>query len=289
MLANILRLREVRVEDVMVPRADIEAVEIDITLGDLLASFEKSGHSRMPVYRETLDDPVGLRPHQGPDGPHHRGRADRAASRQTRGKRRQSPRVDLKRVDLHANALRQAELLRNILFVPPSMPVTALLAKHAGDAACRWRWSSTSMAAPTGWSRSRTSSRWSSATSRTSMTTRSGPMIVPDGEGIFLADAPRRARRGLRRRSASISPAARRARRSTRVGGLVFSPLGRVPVRGELVAVPDGFEFEILDADPRRIKRLRIHTKPSDAARRGEPRRRKPPRRNAVRALDRGR
>ena len=60
MLNNILRLREVRVEDVMVPRADIEAVEIDTTLGDLMDLFEQSGHSRMPVYSETLDDPRGM-------------------------------------------------------------------------------------------------------------------------------------------------------------------------------------------------------------------------------------
>ena len=60
MLNNILRLREVRVEDVMVPRADIEAVEISTTLGDLLDVFEQSGHSRMPVYSETLDDPRGM-------------------------------------------------------------------------------------------------------------------------------------------------------------------------------------------------------------------------------------
>ena len=60
MLNNILRLREVRVEDVMVPRADIEAVEITTTLGDLLSLFEQSGHSRMPVYSETLDDPRGM-------------------------------------------------------------------------------------------------------------------------------------------------------------------------------------------------------------------------------------
>ncbi|TIW39697.1 MAG: CBS domain-containing protein, partial [Mesorhizobium sp.] len=60
MLNNILRLREVRVEDVMVPRADIEAVEITTTLGDLLGLFEQSGHSRMPVYSETLDDPRGM-------------------------------------------------------------------------------------------------------------------------------------------------------------------------------------------------------------------------------------
>ncbi|RUY73297.1 magnesium/cobalt efflux protein, partial [Mesorhizobium sp. M7A.F.Ca.CA.001.13.1.1] len=60
MLNNILRLREVRVEDVMVPRADIQGVEITTTLGDLLGTFEQSGHSRMPVYSETLDDPRGM-------------------------------------------------------------------------------------------------------------------------------------------------------------------------------------------------------------------------------------
>src|SRR5262245_29343628 len=60
MLNNILRFREVRVEDVMVPRADIEAVEINTTLGDLMSLFEESGHSRMPVYAETLDDPRGM-------------------------------------------------------------------------------------------------------------------------------------------------------------------------------------------------------------------------------------
>ena len=60
MLNNILRLREVRVEDVMVPRADIEAIELSTTLGELLAVFEQSGHSRMPVYVETLDDPRGM-------------------------------------------------------------------------------------------------------------------------------------------------------------------------------------------------------------------------------------
>ncbi len=60
MLHNILRLRELRVEDVMIPRADIEAVDITTTLGDLLEMFEKSGHSRMPVFAETLDDPRGM-------------------------------------------------------------------------------------------------------------------------------------------------------------------------------------------------------------------------------------
>ena len=60
MLKNILRLRELRVEDVMIPRADIQAVEITTTLGDLMVTFERLGHSRMPVYGETLDDPRGM-------------------------------------------------------------------------------------------------------------------------------------------------------------------------------------------------------------------------------------
>src|SRR5262245_13060987 len=59
-LNNILRLREVPVEDVMVARADVEAVEIATTLGALMNQFEQSGHSRMPVYAETLDDPRGM-------------------------------------------------------------------------------------------------------------------------------------------------------------------------------------------------------------------------------------
>jgi CBS domain containing-hemolysin-like protein len=60
MLNNILRFREIRVEDVMVPRADIEAVDLSITIGELMVIFEESGRSRMPVYSESLDDPRGM-------------------------------------------------------------------------------------------------------------------------------------------------------------------------------------------------------------------------------------
>jgi len=60
MINNILRLREVRVEDVMVPRADIMAVDINTGLDDLLLLFEESGHSRLPVFNETMDDPRGM-------------------------------------------------------------------------------------------------------------------------------------------------------------------------------------------------------------------------------------
>jgi len=88
------------------------------------------------------------------------------------------------------------------------------------------------------------------------------PMIVPEGEGMFLADA----RADLDDVSAAIGAdlsGGEAGEDVDTIGGLVFSLLGRIPVRGELVNAPGGFEFEILDADPRRIKRLRIRRKQS--------------------------
>src|SRR5262249_13469549 len=125
-MANILRLRAVRVAAVMAPRADIEAVEIDVTLADLLGSFEKSGHSRMPVYRDTLDEPLGL-VHIKDLKSYITGTGLVTPEPEPRGRRSANPLVDLKRVDL-SRKLSTTKLLRNILFVPPSMPVTALLA-----------------------------------------------------------------------------------------------------------------------------------------------------------------
>src|SRR5919112_3882952 len=60
MLKNVLGFHRIRVDDVMVPRADIVAVAADTTLGDLLNLFRTAGHSRLPVYGETLDDPRGM-------------------------------------------------------------------------------------------------------------------------------------------------------------------------------------------------------------------------------------
>src|SRR6266849_6018151 len=127
MLKNILGLRERRVEDVMVPRADIVAVQQDILLGDLVKVFEGAGHSRLVVYNDTLDDPVGM--------VHIRDliafMASRAAVRESVNRRRKKPfpaGLDLKAVDLSIS-LSSADIIRKILFVPPSMPAIDLLAK----------------------------------------------------------------------------------------------------------------------------------------------------------------
>src|ERR1019366_4160324 len=60
MLKNILGLRERRVGDVMIPRADIIAVQQDIKIGELVRTFEGAAHSRLVVYNDTLDDPIGM-------------------------------------------------------------------------------------------------------------------------------------------------------------------------------------------------------------------------------------
>ena len=127
MLNNILRFREVRVEDVMVPRADIEAVEINTTLGALMNLFEESGHSRMPVYAETLDDPRGMVHIR--DIVAHITRIARVkkATRSTR-KPADAAELNLGNVDL-SKTIGELSLTRTVLFVPPSMLAADLMAR----------------------------------------------------------------------------------------------------------------------------------------------------------------
>ena len=127
MLTNILALRGRRVDDVMVPRADIIAVQQDISLGELIKVFEGAGHSRLVVYNETLDDPVGM-VHIRDVIAYMAQRATVSAEKVTRRKKPLAAGLDLKAVDLSV-ALSAAKIIREILFVPPSMPAIDLLAK----------------------------------------------------------------------------------------------------------------------------------------------------------------
>ena len=160
---------------------------------------------------------------------------------------------DLPRVDLD-RSLADADLVRNILFVPPSMPVTALLASMQG----------------TRMQMALVIDEYGGTDGLVSLEDivemvvgdiedehddEARPMIVPDGDGIFLADARADLDEVAAAIGADLAPGEESEDVDT-IGGLVFSLLGRIPVRGELVAAPGGFEFEILDADPRRIKRL---------------------------------
>ena len=124
MLNNILRLREVRVEDVMIPRADVEAVEVSTTLGELLNLFEQSGHSRMPVYSENLDDPRGMVHIR--DVLAHITKQARVKKGRTSRKPDAVRALDLANVDL-TKTIGELNLTRTVLFVPPSMLASDLM------------------------------------------------------------------------------------------------------------------------------------------------------------------
>ena len=240
MVANILRLRDLRVEDVMTPRADIIAVPDDAGLREVMQAFERGQLSRLPVYHETLDDPIGF--------------------------------VHLKDLALcygvgtecDEAAFSLANHLHTALFVPPSMRIAALLQKmqagrvhmalvidefggvdglltiedlieqvvgdiedeHDAEELTQWR---------------------------------------AEAPGVYLADARADIREFEEAEGAMLLPEDWEEEVDT-LGGLVFMLTGRVPTRGEVITHPMGHEFEIIDADPRRIRRLRLTLVGADRA-----------------------
>jgi CBS domain containing-hemolysin-like protein len=256
MLKNVLGFHRIRVDDVMVPRADIVAVAAETSLGDLLNLFRTAGHSRLPVYGDTLDDPKGM--------VHIRDFLDFLAMRaDSRASRRRNPEdatpklpPSLGRVDL-SMTLASAKILRPVLFVPRSMPAVDLLV--------RMQATRTHMALVIdeyGGTDGLVSiedlvemvvgdieDEHDDAAART---------IVRAADDTYMADA----RASLDEVTEALGVDLNdedSAEDIDTLGGLIVTLAGRVPSRGELIAGPGGFEFEILDADPRRVKRLRIH------------------------------
>jgi CBS domain containing-hemolysin-like protein len=255
MLRNILGLRERRIADVMVPRADIIAVQREISLGELMNVFESAGHSRLVVYEETLDDAVGM--------VHIRDlvafmtvRAAASAKANTKRKKPFPAGLDLKAVEL-SMPLSATNIVREILYGPPSMPVLDLLAKMQ----------------TTRIHLALVVDEYGGADGVVSIEDiveqivgeiadehdeETPPGVVRQADGSFLADA----RANLEDVTAIVGPefeVGEVAKEVDTLAGYVVTLTGRVPVRGELVPGPGPFELEILDADPRRLKRLRIY------------------------------
>ena len=267
MLKNVLGLHELRVEDVMVPRADIIAVQASASLAEVLSMFRTAGHSRLPVFNETLDDPRGM--------VHIRDFLDHLATvaeiGTTRRRRKtvnpQQPQVP--GLDLSV-PLSTAKILRPVLFVPPSMPALDLLIKMQA--------SRTHMALVI--------DEYGGTDGLVSIEDivetivgdiedehdeAEGPAFQVSADGSIIASA----RASLEELEQALGRPLADVEDSEAVdtlGGLVTTLAGRVPVRGEIVAGDDGLEFEILDADPRRVKRLRLSLRDLSA-----PPARKPP------------
>jgi CBS domain containing-hemolysin-like protein len=256
MLRNILDLHERRIADVMVPRGDIVAVKRDISLGELMSLFESAAHSRLVVYNDTLDDPEGF--------VHIRDLLGFMTSKakvddEVNAKRKKPfpAGLDLRSVDLRMK-LADANIMRKLIYVPPSMPAIDLLAQ-CRPRAFIWHWWSMNTAAPTGWSRSRTlSSRWS-ARSTTNMTATKRPLSSSRPDGSFIADA-RASLEDVQSVVGEEFDTGEAGEDVDTLGGYLVTQVGRLPVRGEIIAGPGDFEIEVLDADPRRVKRVRIGT-----------------------------
>ena len=250
-LTNVLALHDIRVADVMSPRADVVALPLDATVAQALATFRTAGHSRLPVYRETLDDPRGMI--------HIRDFLDFLAADPAFGliaAESASPEAEGKRFDM-ATPLDNTALVRPLLFAPPSMPALDLLA--------RMQASRIHIALVI--------DEYGGTDGLVSMEDIVETIVgniedehdVAEGEQIALgADG----RYTVEARAPLDEVATRvgldvgdldEAEDVDTIGGLVAAIAGRVPARGEIVAGPQGFEFEVLDADPRRLKRVKIH------------------------------
>lgn len=234
MLRRILGVGELRVEDVMVPRADIVAVDVATTLPDLMKMFSTAAHSRLPIYRETLDDPIGM----------------------VHIKDLVGALIDLP-ADSTANGYVLNKLRRDVLFVPPSMPVLDLLLKMQ-----RSRIHLALVIDEYGGTDGLVSIEdlveQIVGEIEDEHDTEEAPHLVPRSDGGFNADARVLIQELEDALKMDLLPEDREEDIDT-LGGLLFSLVGRVPQRGELIEHSDTLEFEIVDADPRRIKKVRVH------------------------------
>ena len=227
LLENILNLRDRTIADVMVPRADIIGINANATLEQIIVLINEEAHSRVPVFQEALDDAIGMI--------HIK---DVLSAQQKKGL-----------INLH-------EIVRPVLFVAPSMQVLELLLEM--------RAKRTHMALVV--------DEFGGVDGRLTIEDLVEEIVGEIEDEHDLDDEPTwrvrtdgaidaDARLEIFHFEQVVGPFVTDEEREEldTLGGLVFSLAGRVPVRGELVKHSSGVEIEIVDADPRRVKHLRIH------------------------------
>jgi magnesium and cobalt transporter len=226
LLANILKLRDKTVADVMVPRTDIVSIAADIPLDEVVRLIQTEAHSRYPVYRESLDDVIGM--------------------------------IHIKDVLAYWGTSKKfslRDILRRVVFVAPTLPVLDMLLDM--------RRSRTHMALVV--------DEFGGTDGLLTIEDLVEEIVGEIEDEHDVAQAPTLVRRAdgtidvngrttielLEQEIGPILSDDERQEIDT-LGGLIFSLLGRIPERGEVVRHPSGVEFEVLDVDPRRIRRLRV-------------------------------
>jgi CBS domain containing-hemolysin-like protein len=255
MLKNILALRERRIVDVRVPRADIVAVQQDIPLGELIRVFEKAEHSRLVVYNDTLDDPIGM-VHIRDLIAFMTARAAEGAAKPSKRKKPLPANLDMKAIDL-AVPLSSAKIVREMLFTPPSMRCIDLLARMQAT-----RIHLALVVDEYGGTEGLVSIEDIVEQIVGDIADEhdedEAASIVPLPDGSFIGDARASIEDVIRVVGPDFDPGDTADDVDT-LGGYLTARAGRVPVRGEIVPGPGQFEIEVLDADPRRVKRAQIY------------------------------
>ncbi|GAB4264460.1 MAG: hemolysin family protein [Pararhodobacter sp.] len=239
-LPGLTNLRRLRVADVAIPKAEIVAVPLDIDRDELIKVFRESGFSRIPVYAETLDKPVGLLLLKD---------------------------LVLKQgFDLGSGDLGIESVLRPLLFVPPSMPLVVLLQKMQAER--------THMALVI--------DEYGGVDGLVTIEDLLEQVVGQiedehdtEDENLWTAEKPGvwmvQARAHLDDLQEALGVDLREGigdedEEVDTLGGLVFLLLGRVPARGEVIEHPGGHEIAVVEADPRRIKRLRLRIAGTEAS-----------------------
>jgi magnesium and cobalt transporter len=228
LIGNILKVHDRNAADVMVPRVDIVALDVEQPFSELVKCMVEQGHSRVPIYQESLDDVIGF--------------------------------VHVKDVLAPVADRRPARirpLLRKVLYVAPSVPILDLLVQM--------RQARTHIAVVV--------DEFGGIDGVVTIEDlieeivgeiedehddiAEAPTLIERPDGSIIADA-RLPIEALEEHHGAPLRAAGDEEAVDTLGGLVFTLAGRVPKRGEVIIHPDGIEFEVLDADPRRVKRLRV-------------------------------
>src|SRR3954470_17692664 len=232
LIGNVLKGHGRNAADVMVPRVDIVALDVDQPFPEVIKCMVEHGHSRVPVYRETLDDVIGF----------------------VHVKDVLAPVADRRPVKL-------TRLLRKVLFVAPSVPILDLLVQM--------RQARTHMAMVVdefggidGLATIEDVIEEIVGEIEDEHDVPDAPSLIERPDGSVIADARLPIEALEEHHGTRLRPAGDEEAVDT-LGGLVFTLAGRVPKRGEIITHPDGIEFEVLDADPRRVKRLRVRGLPA--------------------------
>ncbi len=252
MMRNVLGFADLRVDDLMVPRANIVAEEETANMRSLLSQFIEANHSRLPIYHESLDDIVGMIHVKD----YLRWMSAKGSKKKTKTSTEAG--IALAAKELSSTIKQHPSMIRDVLFVPPSMPASDLLIKmktsHVHLAIVVDEYGGTDGLV-------------------------SLEDLVEEIIGDIADEHDTDDEHGMMRKQDDLTYVAN-ARISIAtldemfkvdllpddqedevdtLGGLVFEMAGRVPTRGEIIKHPTGLEFEILESDPRRVKRVRIH------------------------------